>query len=364
MADQGSDDRTEQPTGHRLEEAKNKGSVAKSQEFNSVAVLLAGLIGINTTSGMLYKNINEFFVTSYRESSFMELTIQSFPGQVLDFMRFFGAIILPILIIISIAALASNIGQVGFMIAKKALKPDFKKLSPMSGIKRMFSSKSLVEMLKGILKISILALISWSVISDHDTEYLMLPNRSIGEILGFLGSMIYELVLKAGIALLIMAIGDFAYQRYSHIKSLKMTKQEVKDEHKQYEGDPKLKGRIRGKQMEVARQRMMQDIPEATVVVTNPTHIAIALKYEPENKSDAPKVIAKGKEKLAQKIKDIARDNDVPVVENKPLARSLFEVCEIGDEIPVEFYQTVAELLTQVYQSNESKIPLIGELNG
>jgi len=147
MADQGSDDRTEQPTGHRLEEAKDKGNVAKSQELNSVAVLLAGLIGINTTSGMLHKNINEFFVTTYRESSFMELTIQSFPGQVMDFMHYFGLIILPILIIISIAALGSNIGQVGFMVAKKALKPDFKKLSPMSGLKRMFSSKSLVEML-------------------------------------------------------------------------------------------------------------------------------------------------------------------------------------------------------------------------
>ena len=179
-----------------------------------------------------------------------------------------------------------------------------------------------------------------------------------------MGSLIYELVFKVGIALLIMAIADFAYQRYANIKGLKMTKQEVKDEHKQYEGDPKLKGRIRGKQMEMARQRMMQDIPEASVVVTNPTHIAIALKYEPENKVDAPKVIAKGKEKLAQKIKEIARNNDVPIVENKPLARSIFEICEIGDEIPVEFYQTVAEVLTQVYQSNKSKIPLLGELNG
>ncbi len=364
MADQGSDDRTEQPTGHRLEEAKDKGNVAKSQELNSVAVLLAGMIGINATSGMVYKNINEFFVTTYRESSFMEITIQTFPGQVMDFMHYFGLIILPILIIISLAALGSNIGQIGFMVAKKALKPDFKKLSPVSGLKKMFSSRSLVEMLKGIIKIMILAIISYWVISKHNTEYLMLPNRSVGEILSFLGSLIYELVLKVGIALLIMAIADFAYQKYSHIKGLKMTKQEVKDEHKQYEGDPKLKGRIRSKQLEMSRQRMMQEIPEATVVVTNPTHIAIALKYEPQNKVDAPKVIAKGKDKLAQRIKEVARENNVPVVENKPLARSLYEICEVGDEIPVELYQTAAEILTEVYKKNKNKIPLLGEING
>ncbi len=218
-------------------------------------------------------------------------------------------------------------------------------------------------MLKGIVKIVILALIGYWVIMKYQDAYLLLPNRSVSEILAFLGTVLMDLTIKVGIALLIMAVADYAYQRYEHIKGLKMTKQEVKDETKQYEGDPQMKGRIRGKQMELARQRMMQDIPEATVVVTNPTHIAVALKYEPETNADAPKVIAMGKNKLAQRIKEIAREHDIPVIEDKLLARSLFKACEIGDEIPMALYQAVAEILTQVYQANKSKVPLLGEIN-
>ena len=364
MAEQAKEDKTEQPTGHRLEEAKDKGNVAKSRELNSVAVLIAGMIGLKATSGFFSKTINRFFVTTYKESSFMEITVQTFPGQVLDFMQFLAMLLLPVFVLIVLASLAANIGQVGFIFAKKALTPDFKKINPLSGLKRMFSARSLVEMLKGILKIAVLALIGYWVIAKYESAYLLLPNRSVSEIIGFLGTVLLDLTVKVGIALLVMAIADFAYQKYEHIKNLKMTKQEVKDENKQYEGDPMVKGRIRSKQQEMARQRMMQEIPEATVVVTNPTHIAVALKYEPETNVDAPKVIAMGKDKLAQRIKQIARDNDVPVIEDKPLARSLFDACEVGDEIPMELYQAVAEILTQVYQANKKKVPLLGELNG
>ncbi len=364
MAEQSTQDKTEQPTGRRREEARDEGNVAKSQELNSVAVLIAGMIAFKTTSSIFGGTISRFFRITYQESSFMEITTQTLPRQLWDFASVFGMIVMPIMAFVVFAALASNIGQVGIMFAKKALKPQFKKINPLNGIKRMFSAKSLAELFKGIFKIIILALISIMVIRKYSSEFLMLSNLTSGEVLGFAASVMSELTLKVSIALLIMAAADFAFQKYQHEKSLKMTKQEVKDENKQQEGDPQVKGRIKSLQKQMTMNRMMQEVPQASVVVTNPTHIAIALKYEPQTNADAPRVIAKGKEKMAERIKTIARENDVPVVENKPLARSLFEACEIGTEIPVAFYQAVAEVLSQVYQLNKNKLANPGALNG
>jgi len=213
-----------------------------------------------------------------------------------------------------------------------------------------------VELVKGILKIVIITFIAYSVVNKYQDEYLFLATKSISEIVGFAVSVIFEMGIKIGIALIFMAVADFAYQKWEHEKSLKMTKQEVRDETKQQEGDPKIKSKIRSKQYEMAATRMMSAIPEASVVVTNPTFIAIALKYNPEISSDAPKVIAKGKRKVAEKIKKIAMENDVPIIENKPLARSLFDACEVGNEIPFDYYQAVAEILAELMKSKKYKL--------
>lgn len=364
MADGAEQDRTEEPTPRRREEAREKGSVAKSQELNSVAVLISAMLAFKAASGLFGRTVREFLVTTYHESSFMELTVQTLPHQLMDFGKIFAMIVMPVMLFILVGSLAANVAQTGFLMAKKALKPDFKKLNPLSGIKKMFSSRSLVELAKGLFKIVILALIGYWVISKYQDNFLLLPNQTAAEIITFTAKILYELTFKVGIALLIMALADYAYQRFQHEKSLKMTKQEIKDEHKQHEGDPRIKGHIKSMQIKMATQRMMQDVPEATVVVTNPTHIAIALKYEPKSSSDAPVVVAKGKEQVAQRIKKIAREHGVPVIENKPLARGLFDVCEVGMEIPMAFYQAVAEVLSQVYQSQKGMMPKLGELNG
>jgi flagellar biosynthetic protein FlhB len=221
----------------------------------------------------------------------------------------------------------------------------------------MFSTSSLVELAKGILKISLVAYISIYVITSHIDEFYLLAFNSIPGTMNYLGNVMFDLTMKIGLLLIVIGVSDYAYQKYEHTKNLKMSKQEVKDEAKQYEGNPEVKGKIKQAQRQIARSRMLKVVPDATVVVTNPTFIAIAIQYEPVNKSDAPKVLAKGKRKLAQKIKEIARSNGVPVIENKPLARSLYDYVQPGSEIPVFFYEAIAEILAEVYKMNKTKVP-------
>ncbi len=364
MADDTGQDKTEQATPKRLDDAKEKGNVAKSQELNSVMVLVVAVMIFNLMSGQFGSTIKEFIMQTYIDSSSISITVQSFPSQSLFFGKIMGAILLPLMLALMVAGLVVNYTQVGVIFASKALMPELKKISPMSGLKRMFSSRSVVELLKGLLKIVILGLIGYQVISKHLSGYLLLSTRRASEIFGFTMDVVFEMTVKVAIALFLMAIADFAYQKWKHAKDLKMTKQEVKDENKQQE-NPELKSRIRGAQRQIASKRMMAAVPEATVVVTNPTHIAIALKYEPATSTDAPKVIAKGKLKVAEKIIKIAKEHDVPVVENKPLAWGLYDSCEIGMEIPLNFYQTVAEILSQIYQANKNKFKSItGSMHG
>jgi len=358
-------EKTEQPSAKRLEEAVEKGDVAKSQELNSVAVIIAVLLVFKNFSSYMGNNLQEFMGYFYQHSSLLALNQSSLPEIMALVLKAFASVVGPVLLGVLLLAMISNVGQIGFVFASKALIPDFKKLSPMQGLKRMFSSRSLVEMVKGILKISIIATIGYSVVTSYFDDFLVLSHRTILQISALTAEVIFELTFKVALALLVMAIADFAYQKYEYQKKLKMTKTEVKDETKQSEGDPKVKGKIKAKQQEIVRQRMMSDVPNATVVVTNPTHYAIALKYDPADKSDAPKIVAKGKNLIAQKIKEIAAQNNVPVIENKPLARSLFAACEVGSEIPMALYQAVAEVLSQVFKNNQGKYNEIrGSING
>ncbi len=354
-------EKTEKPTQRRRDEAKDKGNVAKSTELNSVVVLFTGVFSLKLTLSAFGGSFGEFLVMIYHDSCSIELTPQALPLLIMAVVKISVLLLLPVLISVMVAGAAANFAQVGPLYAKKALAPDFKKLNPFSGIKGMISPMALVEILKGIIKIIILAWVSYSVIGKYIDDLANWSYVSIGEIFTIIVSILWELSMKAGLALFIMAAADFGYQKYQHEKKLKMSKEEIKEEAKQYEGNPVIKGAIKSKQKQLARMRMMKAVPEATVVVTNPTHIAIALKYEPSSKSDAPKVIAKGKRKVAERIKQIARENGIPIIENKPLARGLFQACEVGMEIPVAFYQAVAEVLTQVYKMNKDKLPQLAQ---
>jgi len=216
-------------------------------------------------------------------------------------------------------------------------------------LKQIFSIRGLTELIKGLLKMAIVISIAFFVLKGHHKEFFLIASQGIHGIVAFTGRVGFELFIKVAVALLFLAAVDYIYQRYRHNKDMMMTKQEVKEEHKQMEGDPLIKSRIRSLQEEMARKRMMQKVPEADVVITNPTHYAVALKYE-DQEMDAPKVIAKGARKIAERIKAIAGEHDIPLIENAPLARSLYDAVEIDEEIPAKFYLAIAEILAQIYK--------------
>jgi flagellar biosynthetic protein FlhB len=248
-----------------------------------------------------------------------------------------------------IVGIAANLLQVGFMFTLQPLAPKLEKLNLLSGAKRLLSLRSIVEMVKDIAKLLLIGAIAFFTIKGEFGKFLGLWDASPGGIWVFILMVSFKIVLRVALALLIISIIDFFYQRYEYEKQLKMTKQEVKEERKQMDGDPQIKSRVRSLQREMARRRMMQEVPKATVVVTNPTYIAIAIRYEPEA-MQTPKVMAKGKRLMAGQIKKKAMELGIPIVEDKPLARAMYDKVEPGDDIPVEFFAAVAEVLAYVYR--------------
>lgn len=352
MADTPTQDKTEPATPKRIKEAREKGNVARSVELNSVAVLFAGLLGLQFIIAGFSDNITKVMIETYRLSSSIILAPDSFPQQAGNLVKFVLSMLAPLMLTIMAVGLAINYVQVGFVFSKKAITPDFKKINPLAGIKKLFSSRSLVEFAKGIIKLSIIGYICYRVITDQLDLYFMLADNTVLSSAAIMGKMVFKMTLYVGLALLVMAMADLFYQRHKYEKDLKMTKQEVKDEHKQQE-NPEIKGHVRTAQRKLMRSRMMAAVPSATVVVTNPIFIAIALKYEPVNPADAPTVVAKGKRKMAQRIKDIALEHNIPFVENIPLARDLYDVCEVGMEIPIMYYQAIAEILATIYKDSK-----------
>jgi flagellar biosynthetic protein FlhB len=255
---------------------------------------------------------------------------------------------LPVFSAVIIAAVIANIAQVGFHISWQTLEPKLSKLNPISGFKSKFSSSAIVEFLKSLAKLTVISLVCYLATRGDLSEVLTLYDNSIAQILLFLFVKSFWIFIKVCIVMILVAILDYTFQKWKFLEDQKMTKKEVKDERKQTEGDPAVKSKIRQLQMAAARKRMMAAVPQADVVVTNPTHLAVALQYDKE-KMDAPGVVAKGAGAVAENIKRIARENDVPIVEDKPLARNLYRVVDIGDQVPLEYYQAVAVLLAYVY---------------
>ena len=274
------------------------------------------------------------------------ISVRAFLFEVLQHV---GFIMMPLLLVVLILGIAANLLQVGFLFTLKPFTPKLSKFNPITGMKKFVSLKSLVELLKSLFKISFIGGISWLVLRGELDAIPSLIEMSVGQIMTYMGTVSLKMLFYVGLGMLILAAIDFIYQRWQHTKDLMMSKQEVKDEAKQAEGDPQIKGKIRQAQREMAMRRMMESVPDADVVITNPTTLAVAVKYD-ATQMFAPQVVAKGAKLIAERIKDIARDNDVPIVENKPLAQTLFKSMEIGDLVPPNLYKAVAEVLAYVYK--------------
>jgi len=349
MAEESFQEKTEQATPKNRDEARRKGQTAKSQELNSAVVLLAALVSLYVLGGMLFNNLAGFTAGIISESYTYDFSAMSVRTHLIGWARVFFGAVGPVLLVVGVAAFVVSISQVGFVVNEEALKFKPNRLDPIQGAKRIVSTRSLVELVKGILKITIVGVISYWVISPEMPRIALLVDSNVADIFKYTGAMVFKVGIYTALALLVMAILDYVYQRYEFNKSIRMTKQEVKEENKQTEGDPQVRMRIRSLQRENARRRMMDEVPEADVVITNPTHYAVALKYDVDTRA-APMVVAKGKNLIAQKIKEIARESGVPMVENKPLAQALFKSVEVGQGIPEDLYRAVAEVLAYVFR--------------
>ena len=354
MPEESLQEKTEQATPRHRRKAREEGQVAKSMELNSVFVLLAGIAALYFGGGAILAQMMGITRTVFRELPFVELATADLQSYLITGTKVILGILLPICGTIMAVGLLINCAQVGMTLAIQPITPKWSKIDPISGFKRLFSRKAFFELLKGLLKISIVGGIAYTTLKGELEHYFLLMDQSVGQILGFISTMTFRLSLKTALALLILAILDYVFQRWEQERNLRMTKQEVKEELRQAEGDPLIRSRIRSIQREMARRRMMQEVPEAEVVITNPVHLAVALKYHITTMA-APIVVAKGARLIARRIKEIAQEHNIPIVEDKVLAQTLYKTTEVGEEIPVDLYRAVAEILAYVYRLKEVK---------
>jgi flagellar biosynthetic protein FlhB len=350
MPESGGQERTEKATPKRRREARKKGQVAQSRELPSVLILMTAMGFFYFAGSWIFGSLSQVIGGVYGQLDTLRLnTVQEVSAFSVEIFEKVLLILVPFFVPILVAGLAGNIGQIGFEIHGEPIYPKLTKLNPIAGLKKLISLRSLVELIKSVVKILLVGGIAFGIVEKETKAMPALMQQEVFDILLFIGRVAFKIFFFVCLALIVLAFLDYAYQRWQYEQSLKMTKQEVKDERKQSEGDPKVKGRIRRVQQELARRRMMEAIPEADVVITNPVHLAVALKFDAA-KMIAPKIIAKGSGHIAEKIKEIARNHQVPLVENKPLAQALHKMAEIGEFIPVELYRAVAEVLAYVYR--------------
>ncbi|MBN2227401.1 MAG: flagellar biosynthesis protein FlhB [candidate division Zixibacteria bacterium] len=355
MAEEQFQERTEKATPRRRQKAREEGRVARSQELNSAVMLCLGALTLYFVGPLLIDQLERFMVFSFAEAPNMQVTTDSlvafFSSKILTFFAMMG----PVMIILALTAYGVNVLQVGILFTGKPIEPKLDKLNFANGIKRLFSTRSLFILVRDVIKLALIAFVGYKVVVSQLDTFYMLSDNSVPVFAGTMGKIALTTTLKIGAVILILALFDYAFQKYDYEKNIRMSKQDIRDESKDTDGSPETKMRIRRMQREMSRKRMMQEIPDADVVITNPTHLAVALKYKPDY-MDAPMVIAKGQRLVAQRIKEIAKDAGVPIVENKPLARALFELCDVGSYVPAKLYRAVAEVLAYVYRLQEAKV--------
>ena len=353
-------EKTEPATAKKLQDARENGQVAKSQELNHAV----GLISLFLMLKMFIPFVGEHLLNGFPMiyNKIPDIINESIGGlSVFVIQRVINNVMLTILQILSpffvigfSLSVLINILQVKWKITTKPMKPKISKLNPLNGFKRIFSKDSLFELLKSIVKIILIIYVAYTSIKDHQNELFLLYDIPLFQVILLIGTIVIDTGLKISFVYLIVGIADLIYQRHKFKEDMKMTKQEVKDEYKNIEGNPEIKGRQRSKMREASQRRMMQSLPSADVVITNPTHYAVAIKYDSQ-KNSAPIVVAKGEDFLAQKIRETAKEHHIEIVENKPLARMLYANVDVGQEVPPELYQAVAEVLAFVYSLRENR---------
>ncbi|MBX0356430.1 flagellar biosynthesis protein FlhB [Halobacillus sp. Nhm2S1] len=343
------DEKTEKATPKKREDTRKKGQVPKSQDVNTGFLLLLIFGTLFLLGGYMEGTLKGMYKMAFNEYIHKDLSQEQTHAMFVEMTMEISKIIAPIMGVAIVAGVASNLLQVGIMFTGEPLKMDLKKLDPIKGAKRIFSARALVELLKSLLKISMVGVITFAIIWVNKDQMMMMSQKSVGDALTFFGTITTVMGLASALALLILSVLDYTYQKYDHEKNIRMSKKDIKDEHKNIEGDPQIKAKIKEKQRQMSAARMMSEVPDADVVITNPTHYAIAIKYD-EAKSDAPYVVAMGVDFIALKIKEVAKSNNVVTVENRSLARALYQHSEIDQPIDEQFYKAVAEVLAYVYQ--------------
>ena len=347
-------EKTEEPTAKKLDDARKEGQVAKSQEVATAFSLLFLFILLRIVYGFMGKIFSNTFETVYNSIPYVARTYDGMlplayiSSLVIHAMLTLLLLCAPFFIVGFIVAFICDYVQVGYKPTTKPLEPKLSKLNPVSGMKKIFSTRKLFELAKSILKLGIMSIVIITFFRGRTESLFYLYDMPLKQAIGLLGNLIFDLGIRIAAAYMIIAFADLIYQRRRFRKDMMMTKQEVKDEYKNSEGNPEIKGAQKKRMMQASQRRMMQNLPKADVVITNPTHYAVAIKYDAEE-ADAPVVVAKGADYLAQKIKEIAKENNVEIVENKPLARMLYANVEVGELVPPELYKAVAEVLAYVY---------------
>ena len=349
-------EKTEAPTSKRLSDARKDGRIAKSQELSAAILLIALFLMLKFLTSYMANSFLDVFRWAYRimpdiaNMSPGGLSLATVAALFREATKKVLFICLPLVAIGLVVSFASGVFQAGWMVTTKPLQPKFDKFNPVNGFKRIFSKESLFNLLKSIVKIALIFYVAYMSIKDNRYDLFILYDISLLQAIGLVGGIIVNTGLKISLIYLIVGVVDYMYQRWKFNDDMKMTKQEVKDEYKDSEGDPAVKGQQKRRMMEASQRRMLAAVPQADVVITNPTHFAIALSYKP-SLNLAPMVVAKGQDFVAQRIKDAAKENNVPIVENKPLARMLYTTVDVDQEIPPELYQAVADVLANVFQS-------------
>ena len=346
---EGGGEKTEDASSRKLEKSREEGQVAKSIEIPSVSVLLGAILGLYASGYFVYYNVLAVLHDAFVFNSVPKLNDVEAVHILFRCTERFFLMTSPVMAAVFVVALVSNFAQVGFEVSWKAIEPKISRINPISGFKQKFSTTAIAEFVKSLLKITIVTVVAYLEVKSRMDSLVSLYDHNTAYILLYILKVIFVIYLKVLAAMAILAVFDYAFQKWKFLQDQKMTKQETKDELKQTEGDPQVKARIRQLQAQAAQKRMMADIPDADVVVTNPTHLAVALKYDGMT-MDSPQVVAKGAGPVAVNIKRIAAESDVPVIENKELARNLYKMVDIGGEIPTELFQAVAEILAYVYK--------------
>ena len=352
-------EKTEEPTSKRLTDARNDGKVAKSKELSCAFDLVVLFLILKIFVAYVYNGFIDSFSYVYsRIPDFVKNNAVEMNGfgvaaflqeELVEILK----LVLPFFIIGFIVAFLGDLVQVRWKVTTKPMQPKLSKFNPLNGFKRIVSKDSLFELLKSFVKLGIIGYVAYASIRQNADELFILYDIPLLQAIILCGQIILDTGLKIALVYIVIGVADWVYQKHKFHEEMKMTKQEVKDEYKNTEGNPEIKGKQRQRMQEASRRRMMQDVPKADVIITNPTHLAVALKYD-ANESKAPIVLAKGEDYLALKIREVAKENHVEIVENKPLARMLYANVDIGQEIPPELYQAVAEVLAMVYNMRNS----------